>query len=50
MVTHSIDFARKARHIHVIAAGRRVEHGEADRVLGAPEHEATKAMLAELDD
>ena len=49
MVTHTIDFARKARHIHVIAAGRRVEHGEASRVLGAPEHAATKAMLAEHD-
>lgn len=49
MVTHSIDFARKAQSIHVIAAGRRVEHGEAQRVLEAPEHEATMAMLAEID-
>jgi polar amino acid transport system ATP-binding protein len=49
MVTHTIDFARKARHIHVIATGRRVEHGEASRVLGAPQHAATKEMLAEVD-
>ena len=50
MVTHSIDFARRARHIHVIAAGRRVEHGDAARVLASPEHAATKALLAEHAD
>ncbi len=50
MVTHSIEFARKADHIHVIAAGRRVEHGEPSRVLASPAHTATKDLLAEAAD
>lgn len=50
MVTHSIDFARRASHLHVIAAGRRVEHGAPSRVLSAPEHPATKDLLADAQD
>jgi ABC-type polar amino acid transport system ATPase subunit len=46
MVTHSIDFARNAHHVHVIAAGRRVENGEPSRVFSAPEQQATKDLVA----
>jgi polar amino acid transport system ATP-binding protein len=48
VVTHSMSFAKNAAtRIHVFAEGRDVESGTPERVFGAPEHETTKAFLAE---
>ncbi|MBI4951968.1 MAG: amino acid ABC transporter ATP-binding protein [Myxococcales bacterium] len=45
-VTHSFRFARRAAtQVHVLADGVEVESGPPERVLEAPEHEVTRALL-----
>ncbi|MFF2650707.1 ABC transporter ATP-binding protein [Streptomyces sp. NPDC058045] len=50
-VTHDLSAAaRRADRVVVLDAGRVVESGPADRVLVAPEHPVTRALLAGADD
>lgn len=50
VVTHSMSFARRAAtRVHVFADGHDVESGPPDKVFGDPEHEITRAFLAEAD-
>jgi peptide/nickel transport system ATP-binding protein len=47
MVTHDLTAAaRHAERVVVLDAGRVVEAGAVDRVLGAPEHPVTRELLA----
>ena len=49
VVTHEIGFARKAAdQIVFMDAGRIIEHGTPDQVLGAPRHARTRAFLAKV--
>jgi ABC-type polar amino acid transport system ATPase subunit len=46
VVTHAIRLARRvATKVHVMEAGRVVEHGRPDEVLGSPRHEATRWLV-----
>jgi polar amino acid transport system ATP-binding protein len=50
VVTHAMSFARRvADTVHVFGEGRVIESGPPDRVFTAPAHEATRALLAEVD-
>ena len=49
VVTHAVPFAAAAATtVHVLADGRAVESGPADRVLADPQHPATRAFLADV--
>jgi polar amino acid transport system ATP-binding protein len=49
VVTHSMGFARKLAHqVHVFAGGKDVEHGPPEQVFREPQHETTRAFLAEV--
>jgi polar amino acid transport system ATP-binding protein len=48
VVTHSMSFARSvATRVHVFAGGDDVENGPPDRIFEDPQHEVTRAFLAE---
>ncbi|MDB5705395.1 MAG: transporter-like protein [Sphingomonas bacterium] len=48
MITHDLAVARRLCHrIAVMEAGRIVEEGPADRIVGAPEHAATRRLLGQ---
>jgi ABC-type polar amino acid transport system ATPase subunit len=48
VVTHAMGFARGvATTVHVFAGGYDVEHGPPEKVLGDPQHDVTRAFLAE---
>jgi len=47
LITHNLALvAGFARRVYVMYAGRVVEHGPAERVLGSPAHPYTRALLA----
>ena len=47
VVTHAMGFARKAAHrVHVIAEGVIAESGPPEQIFDAPQHPATKTLLA----
>jgi polar amino acid transport system ATP-binding protein len=49
VVTHSTSFAlRAATTVHVLAAGRNVESGPPDRILGDPQHALTRGFLSDV--
>jgi polar amino acid transport system ATP-binding protein len=49
VVTHAMSFARRvADTVHVFGEGRVVESGPPDQIFSAPTHEATRALLAEV--
>jgi polar amino acid transport system ATP-binding protein len=49
VVTHAMSFARRvADTVHVFGEGRVVESGPPDQIFNAPAHDATRALLAEV--
>src|SRR4051794_28403386 len=49
VVTHAMGFARRLAHtVHVMHAGRIAESGSPQQVFDKPEHEVTRAFLAEF--
>jgi ABC-type polar amino acid transport system ATPase subunit len=49
VVTHAMGFARRVAHtVHVMHAGRIAESGSPQQVFDKPEHEVTRAFLAEV--
>ena len=49
VVTHAMGFARRVAHtVHVMHAGRIAESGSPQQVFDQPEHEVTRAFLAEV--
>ncbi len=48
VVTHAMSFARRVAHtVHVMHEGRIAESGPPEQIFGQPQHEATRAFLAE---
>jgi ABC-type polar amino acid transport system ATPase subunit len=48
VVTHAMSFARRVAHtVHVMHAGRIAESGPPEQIFTQPQHEATRAFLAE---
>ncbi|MHB8873767.1 MAG: amino acid ABC transporter ATP-binding protein [Myxococcaceae bacterium] len=46
VVTHDLQLAQGAQHVFVLDHGRVIESGPPSKVLGAPEHESTRKLLA----
>lgn len=48
VVTHAMNFARRVAHtLHVMHQGRIAESGPPEQIFGQPQHEATRAFLAQ---
>ena len=50
VVTHSMRLARRTAHtLHVFEGGRVLESGPPEQIFDAPDHEATRRFLNEVD-
>ncbi len=50
VVTHDLKLARAAEHVYVMEHGQIIESGPPEKVLDAPEHEATRKLLSIWND